>query len=86
MYTKLCLLLLALSMSARADYFNFKGDPSKNNPMDSNEGGAATGAALGSAKSGLEQGALNAQSGAWKTMKGGGVLPPSEISWASAIP
>jgi len=59
-------------MSARADYFNFKGDPSKNNPMDSNEGGAATGAALGSAKSGLEQGALNAQSGAWKTMKGGG--------------
>jgi len=72
MYPKLCLLVLALSISARADYFNFKGDPSKDNPMDSNEGGAATGAVLGSAKAGLEQGALNAQSGAWKTMKGGG--------------
>ena len=40
--------------------------------MDSNEGGAATGAVLGSAKTGLEQGAMNAQAGAWKTMKGGG--------------
>jgi hypothetical protein len=72
MYSKLCFLLLALSISARADYFNFKGDPSKDNPMDSNEGGAVTGAGLGSAKAGLEQAAMNTHSGAWKTLNGGG--------------
>lgn len=74
MHAKLSCLLLALALlpGARADFFNFRGNPGKDNPMDSNEGGAATGAATGSAKAGLEQAARNAQSSAWRSLKGGG--------------
>lgn len=68
----LCFLLLVLGTSARADYFNFKGDPAKNNPLDSNEGGSVVGVTLSGTQAGLVKGAANAQAGAWKTFKGGG--------------
>jgi hypothetical protein len=67
----LALLLVAVPF-ARADFFNFKGDPTKKNPMDTNEGGAATAGALGGTQIGLTQTSLQAQASSWRTLKGGG--------------
>jgi hypothetical protein len=67
----LALLLVAVPF-ARADFFNFKGDPTKKNPMDTNEGGAATAGALGGTQIGLTQTSLQAQASSWRTFKGGG--------------
>ena len=67
----LALLLVAVPF-ARADFFNFKGDPTKKNPMDTNEGGAATSGALGGTQIGLTQTSLQAQASSWRTFQGGG--------------
>ena len=67
----LTLLLVAVPF-ARADFFNFKGDPTKKNPMDTNEGGAVTSAALGGTQIALTQTSLQAQASAWRTFQGGG--------------
>ena len=67
----LALLLVAVPF-ARADFFNFKGDPTKKNPMDTNEGGAATSVAVGGTQIGLTQTSLQAQASSWRTFKGGG--------------
>jgi hypothetical protein len=67
----LALLLVAVPF-ARADFFNFKGDRTKKNPMDTNEGGAAASVALGGTQIGLTQTSLQAQASSWRTFKGGG--------------
>jgi hypothetical protein len=89
MYSRLCFLLLALSLSARADYFNFKGDPTKDNPMDSNEGGTAVGTTLGLAKAALEHGAMKENWKTWVNFEGTSatgekLLPPGGVMGSAA--
>lgn len=68
--TLLCGLILC--SGARADFFNFTGDPSRNNPADSNEGGAVVSVTFGGVQAGLTKSAGEAQASAWRTFKGGG--------------
>jgi hypothetical protein len=65
MILRLVMLWLLVGAGARADYFNFRGDPGKDNPMDSNEAGSAVGAGFGAVRVPLERGAMKENWKSW---------------------